>query len=154
MSPIASYWMPAETSNVLNPNPHARPVVGVVKGMFHQSLDLETYLALLAARLTFLFEQEANPQQAFREAIFNLEEGLGLQLTPELANQDGSEVTMAQNCQLLISELSAYLRQLNIPGRLPLYMPPNLLEAQRVYDETDLESWISNLLERPINPDR
>ena len=154
MSPIVSHWMPAESSNVLNPSAHSRKVVGVVKGLFHQTLDRETYLSLLAERLNYLLSQEEEPETALYDLISTLDEKLPEVSVPELPTNPAQDGSLLSESKMVIQALDLYLRQLNIPGQLPDKMPPNVLAAQSLYEQTDLESWLSNLLNQPTNPDR
>lgn len=148
MSLIVSHWMPDVAPNVLNPSTSALQTIGVVKGRFHQVLDHETYLSLLAERLTILLQAEPNPEDAARSLVEELEEKLDL--PPIYSDQsDASEWA-----RVIVNALDPYLRRLGIPGKLPERMPPNVIAAQRVYDQTTLESWTSSLLNHPANPDR
>lgn len=145
MSPIVSYWTPEPSSNMINPSSHARLVVGAVRGLFHQTLDHEQYMSLLADRLESLLNQEDDYTQALADLVEDLERNLNLEI--------GDFETM--NAQSVVGALDLYLRRIGIPGRnLPERMPPNSLAAEKIYKEADLESWVSALTNRPSNPDR
>src|SRR5262245_18285344 len=89
---IVSHWMPARTSNFLNPSESAREIVGVVKGKFYQTLDRETYLELLAERLEELLMNEPDPETALVELIARLEDDLPDYPIPELPNDSSGNL--------------------------------------------------------------
>lgn len=150
MSPIVSYWMPVESSNVIIPSIYARQVVGVVKGLFRQTLDRDTYWSLLAERLNELLLKEEDPEVAYVQLLEDLDKLLDISIPDVVEEKDN----FRRESQAVMSELSLYLDQLEIPGKLPERMPPNTLTAQKIYEETTLDIWVSNLTNRPTNPDR
>jgi hypothetical protein len=140
--------MPAVASNMENPDPRARQVVGVVKGLWHQTLDRQEYLSLLAHRLVELAQKEADPESA----LLNLADELESELDLPPIRSDGTDLRAL--AWETVNALSLEFPRLEIPGNLPERMPANNVAAQKLYETTDLEAWTSALLTRPVNPDR
>lgn len=145
MSLTESHWMPEESANAINPDPHSRQVVGVIKGEAGMSLDRATYLRLLGDRLDLMIEQESEGPEGDAGPKQFLQDNLNQANLPEPESLTGSGI---------VQSLRTHLSQLNIPGQLPTKFPVNDPAAQTIFEETDLESWVSALLTQPTNPDR
>lgn len=143
MSHIESHWMPDDNS-----------VVGVVKGKFHQVLDRETYLELLAEKLNALLQREPNPEEALHQLIIDLEDRLPDYPVPDLPENPSQDGNLYPECKLIMSALDSYLLRMGLLDDLPERLPPNVLAAQKVYEQNDLESWLTNLTNQPANVDR
>jgi hypothetical protein len=141
--------MPRKFNSMMTGNPFVPPKVGCVKGKAGQPLDLETYRELLAERLVFMARQEDDPEWAldclhtelYREDLAS-------------GHEPGLSLTESASRIMQDADLRYYLGQIGVPGKLPERFPPNNPKAEEVYLGTDLDSWISSLLEKPYNPDR
>jgi hypothetical protein len=145
MSDMVSYWMPAPFNSMECGNPEAPCRVGAVKGFEGQELNREVYLNLLAIRMQELVDNddpERNPY-TMENLLADLEHA-------ELIEPD------VETVQQILEEsgLQWRLSILGVTGRVPATFPKNNPRAERIYKETDLESWASSLLEHPPNEDR
>lgn len=134
---------------MVNPNSSSPPKVGVIRGPLGQKLDPDTYYSYLSDRLDYLLGREDDPEQALADLLFVLAQ-------EELEPPGNVEVEMAGE-QVIYQNagLRQHLSRMNVPGEsLPKTFPPNDPNAEEMFNETDLESWVGNLLFKPYNPDR
>lgn len=120
--------MPNEGSSLVNPNSSSPAKVGVIRGPQGQKLD---------------------PEQALADLLFALAQD-ELEPPGNVELEKAGEQVIYQN-----ANVRQHLSRMNVPGESsPKTFPPNDPNAEEMFNETDLESWVGNVLFKPYKPDR
>lgn len=133
------YWMPTNKPSFVLPYQHQLQQATVIKAVKGQKLDQDIYFLLLADRVQSLID-ECDDSEEMMFYIYNVLEGSNLISIYEQTKrvENAGESFVVNNYQL-----REHLYLAGVFQAMPKELNENNSQAEKLFNETDLEGWFS-----------
>lgn len=133
------YWMPTNEPSFVLPYQHQFQQATVIKAIKGQKLDQDLYFSLLADRIQFLIDVCFDPEDMMFYT-FNVLEGSNL---ISIYEKTSTVKNAGRNFVFDNHLLREHLYLAGVFKAMPKQLNENDLEADELYNATDIESWFS-----------
>ena len=131
------FWMPTNEPSFVLPYRHQLQVANVIKAVKGQQLDTELYFSFLSDRVQYLLEQCDDPQDMLTYTYDVLERANLISIYEKTNRVKDAGKAFVLNNHLL----REHLHLAGVFETMPKELIENNIEAEALFNRTDLENW-------------